>query len=194
MAYSFSLTKGFAMERMLSSHRVTGLNEKIRIEVLDSPGPGGACHKYRVSLDEETCVYSQVLEFQNGPIQEVGVNGISVEALLAIVEDRLIGFQSGQFSCQENGFALSYIQDALRWLGKRTGITKWETETRGGHSVHGVGATDPNFKPGHTKPSWNGWITTKTDSIKFQAFWQEDGSFNADGSESEFDLMPVRSR
>ncbi len=108
------------MERMLSSHRVTGLNEKIRIEVLDNPGPGGACHRYRISLDEETCVYSQVLEFQNGPIQEVGVNGISIEALLAIVEDRLIGFQSGQFSCRENAVALTKVQEALMWLGKRT--------------------------------------------------------------------------
>jgi hypothetical protein len=121
MAYLFStFTKFFAMERMLSSHRVTGLNEKIRIEVLDNPGPGGACHTYRVSVDEETCVYSQVLEFQNGPIQEVGVNGISVEALLAIVEDRLIGFQSGQFSCRENAVALTKVQEALMWLGKRT--------------------------------------------------------------------------
>ena len=108
------------MERMLSSHRVTGLNEKIRIEVLDNPGPGGACHSYRISLDEETCVYSQVLEFQNGPIQEVGVNGISVEALLAVVEDRLLGFQSGQFSCRENTVALTKVQEALLWLAKRT--------------------------------------------------------------------------
>ncbi len=67
---------------------------------------------------------------------------------------------------------------------------RWKPKTRGGHTVHGVGATEPNFKPEHTKPSWNGWITTKTDSMEFQAFWQEDGSFNADGSESEFDLMP----
>ena len=119
-AYSFSFTKGFAMSRELTSHRVTGLNEKIRIEVLDNPGPGGACHSYRISVDEETCVSSQVLEFQNGPIQEVGVNGISIEALLAIVEDRLMGFNSGRFSCRENAVALTKVQEALMWLGKRT--------------------------------------------------------------------------
>ena len=118
--FIFYFYKGFAMSRELSSHRVTGLNEKIRIEVLDNPGPGGACHSYRISVDEETCVYSQVLEFQNGPIQEVGVNGISIEALLAIVEDRLMGFNSGRFSCRENAVALTKVQEALMWLGKRT--------------------------------------------------------------------------
>ena len=65
----------------------------------------------------------------------------------------------------------------------------WRDTTAGGHTVHGVGATDPNFKPGYTKPSWNGWIIAG--QTEFQAFWQEDGSFNADGSESEFDLMPI---
>ena len=108
------------MSRELTSHRVTGLNEKIHIDVVDSPGPGGACHAYRIAIDTGKEIQQVHLNFQNGPIHEVGVNGISVEALLAIVEDRLLGFQSGQFSCQENGFALGYIQDALQWLGKRT--------------------------------------------------------------------------
>jgi hypothetical protein len=48
------------------------------------------------------------------------VNGISIEALLAIVEDRLLGFQSGQFSCRENSIALTKVQEALLWLAKRT--------------------------------------------------------------------------
>lgn len=42
------------------------------------------------------------------------------EALLAVLEDRLIGFQSGQYACRENAVALTKIQEAMMWLQKRT--------------------------------------------------------------------------
>src|SRR4030095_3387233 len=58
--------------------------------------------------------------FQNGPIQEAGVNGISQEALLAIVIDRLRSFQAGPYACRENALALTYIENGLMWLQKRT--------------------------------------------------------------------------
>jgi len=48
------------------------------------------------------------------------VNGISNEALLAIVEDRLKGFQSGQYACRENALALTKLQEAMMWLHSRT--------------------------------------------------------------------------
>lgn len=60
------------------------------------------------------------VRFQNGPIKEVGTNGVTHEALLAIVEDRLIGFQSGPYACRENAVALTKIQEAMMWLQKRT--------------------------------------------------------------------------
>jgi hypothetical protein len=53
-------------------------------------------------------------------VQEAGVNGISNEALLAIVEDRLLGFQAGPYSCRENAVALTKVQEAMMWLQKRT--------------------------------------------------------------------------
>jgi hypothetical protein len=40
--------------------------------------------------------------------------------LLAIVIDRLRGFQSGDFKCRENTVALTHIETALMWLQKRT--------------------------------------------------------------------------
>lgn len=94
--------------RQLTSHRVNGLNESLRIEVIDEPGQGNACP---VCCD---------INFQNGPIKEAGINGISVEALLAIVEDRLAGFASGQFATRENSIALGKVQEAMMWLHKRT--------------------------------------------------------------------------
>lgn len=110
------------MVRVLTSHMVNGLNEALLINVLDEPGQGNACHEYQIrqwqkdTEDIELCN----IKFQNGPINEAGVNGISNEALRAIVEDRLIGFQSGQFACRENAVALTKIQEAMMWLSKRT--------------------------------------------------------------------------
>ena len=107
--------------RELTSHKVNGLNDALEIIVLDEPGPGNACHKYGINMltGTEGCS-GPIISFQNGPIAESGVNGISNEALLAIVEDRLAGFQSGQFACRENAIALTKIQEAMHWLHHRT--------------------------------------------------------------------------
>lgn len=106
--------------RELTSHKVNGLNESLRIMVLDEPGPGNACHKYGIDLlGGESCSGPKI-SFQHGPIAESGVNGISNEALLAIIEDRLVGFQSGAYACRENAIALTKLQEAMLWLQKRT--------------------------------------------------------------------------
>jgi len=119
-------------KRTLTSHKVNGLNEALTIYVMDEPGQGNACHEYAITaIDEnlggvERSPISEkhgqncLISFQNGPINEAGVNGISNEALLAIVEDRLVGFQSGQYACRENAVALTKIQEAMMWLQKRT--------------------------------------------------------------------------
>jgi hypothetical protein len=103
--------------RKLTSHKVNGLNEDLAIEVHDEPGAGGACHQYII---RESTGVEHDIHFQNGPIAEAGVNGISNEALLAIVEDRLAGFQTGEFSNRETAIALTKIQEAQLWLQKRT--------------------------------------------------------------------------
>lgn len=103
--------------RKLTSHKVTGLNEAITIDVIDDPGPGGACHNYEIHIADNI---SYFIPFQFGPLQENGINGVSNEALLAIVEDRLLGFQSGQYACRENAIALTKLQEAMMWLQKRT--------------------------------------------------------------------------
>jgi len=113
--------------RELTSHKVNGLNEALNVVVLDEPGQGGACHEYAIAYTDpvigdrsplrgRNCIIS----FQNGPIAKAGVNGITQEALLAIVEDRLLGFQSGPYACRDNAIALTHIQEAMMWLQKRT--------------------------------------------------------------------------
>lgn len=86
---------------------------QLRILTQDAPGAGGAHHHYNVVdfLD---------VRFQNGPIAEAGVNGVTQEALLAIVIDRLRSFQAGPFSCCENAIALAHCEEALMWLQRRT--------------------------------------------------------------------------
>lgn len=121
--------------RKLTNHIVEGdsTNHQLTIEVLDKPGHGGACHLYQIEGFNTASNPSDVLAerpgnpydystllFQNGPIREFGVNGVTQEALLAILIDRLLGFQSGPFACEDNEEALTHLRAALECLQRRT--------------------------------------------------------------------------
>ena len=101
--------------REIKAHLVSG-DERVRILVLDEPGAGGANHAYRIRLGSDAIE----IRFQNGPIKEAGVNGVTHEALAAILIDRLQSFQAGPFACRENAVALEKFDEALMWLQKRT--------------------------------------------------------------------------
>jgi hypothetical protein len=85
----------------------------------DEPGQGGANHLYSVHEDGAAGPLCEV-HFQNGPIQEVGVNGVQQEDLLAIVIDRLTAFQAGPFANEYNAKALAHTLVALSALQQRT--------------------------------------------------------------------------
>ncbi len=107
--------------RTLTGHRVNETNEGIDINVLDEPGQGGACHHYEIRQNHvQGGPVMCDINFQNGPIKEFGVNGVTQEALLEIVADRLRSFQAGPYSCKENSVALTHIETAQLWLQKRT--------------------------------------------------------------------------
>lgn len=114
--------------RLLTDHIVPGdsVNHQVTISVLDEPGQGGACHEYHIDWltpdggMNDTKPNCLTVRFQNGPIKEFGINGITQEALLAIVIDRLRGFQSGQFACEDNASALASCESALSVLQNRT--------------------------------------------------------------------------
>lgn len=116
------------MARYISDHKVNPANDKLIIAVTDEPGAGGANHRYEISgfSTEANASYTDdseaevVILFQNGPINEAGVNGVTQEALLAIVADRLRSFQAGPFACRENALALTKIEEAQHWLHSRT--------------------------------------------------------------------------
>ena len=119
--------------RTLTDHIVNPANDRISITIMDEPGSGGAQHLYMVEgfdtasnpSDPFTKRHGQssqhtTILFQNGPIGEVGVNGITQEVLLAIVADRLRSFQAGPFACKANACALTHIEEAQHWLQQRT--------------------------------------------------------------------------
>ena len=63
-----------------------------------------------------------------------GVNGITHEALLAIVADRLRSFQAGPYSCKANACALTHIEEAQHWLQQRT-LDRMRRGIEGTHTV-----------------------------------------------------------
>lgn len=107
--------------RQITSHKLNGLNEALEISARDDAGPGGANHLYHIAFPTgDGTAASQIVAFQKGPIGESGVNGVSNEALLAIVIDRLQGFQQGDYRCRENAIALTKLEEAMHWLQHRT--------------------------------------------------------------------------
>ena len=110
--------------RTIEDHKVNPLNDRLTITVKDEPGAGGANHVYEVSgfdpISAPAASGYVTLSFQNGPINENGINGLTQEVLLAIVVDRLRSFQAGKFACRENALALTKIEEAQQWLHART--------------------------------------------------------------------------
>lgn len=109
--------------RELTSHKVNGCNEQLFVAATDDLGPGGANHKYVIRHIPEPgneSSFSTNINFQNGPIKESGVNGVTHEALLAIIEDRLVHFQKGPFANHYNADALRFVREAMRVLRERT--------------------------------------------------------------------------
>jgi len=141
------------MSRSITSHMVNPANDSITITVLDEPGSGGANHAYVVgpysihanpsigaieafaaAQSEEGCQSHWPVVFQNGPIAESGINGLTPEILLAILIDRLEGFQSGPYASADNAEALTSLQIAQTALQRRTR----ERMARGVEGTHQV--------------------------------------------------------
>ena len=73
-------------------------------------------HYYEINIDGEP--YTDIC-FQNGPVKEVGVNGLTNEALLALVLHRL-RILNTNFPCRENSLAITNIEQGVMWLEQRT--------------------------------------------------------------------------
>ena len=105
--------------REITTHKTNECNSQITILAIDGPGNGGADHAYSICVPGGDPGDVRI-NFQNGPIKEAGVNGLTHEVLIAIVIDRLQSFQKGEFACRENALALTKLDESAHWLNHRT--------------------------------------------------------------------------
>ena len=82
------------------------------------PNAGNASHTYGIQWGGPKDVTK--IQFQHGARGVEGSTpGVFDDDLLAIVQDRLEGFQSGPFACAENQEALDAVRASREALGKR---------------------------------------------------------------------------
>lgn len=104
------------MRTIDTHHDGHGLNESIEITA-DDLGPGGASHKYVASIAGAVVA---TVQFQEGPRNVIGSTpGMTEAAVLAILIDRLQGFQAGPYSCRENAIQLTKLEETLHWTKAR---------------------------------------------------------------------------
>lgn len=102
--------------REITTHKAHEQDRQPILHALGHPTIAGAEQDYELIYHDEGMPDTIV------PINFVSLEsaGITNEALLAIVKDRLEGFQAGKFPCQENEDALAGVNHALKYLHKRT--------------------------------------------------------------------------
>ena len=126
--------------RAITTHHTNDVNKLLTLEAdARDEKNGNASHIYQISWPHPECdpgtdMQAVELPFQHGPIGEVGVNGLTNEVLLAIVIDRLEGFQTSKWACEENAQALSYCKEALAQLELRT-LARTARGVEGTHNV-----------------------------------------------------------
>lgn len=115
--------------RLLHDHKINPFNDDcILIEVLDEPdeNAGNACNKYGIWVNSPGATRSTetppdvIISFQHGPVKEAGANGITDQALLAIVLDRWRSFQKSKWANRETALSITKLEEALMWQHKRT--------------------------------------------------------------------------
>ena len=118
--------------RQITDHKISPVNEPLKITATDELGPELAYHRYEItgynslinpSFDGRDTVLKMPILFQHGDPAEVGVNGITHEALLAILAHRMRMIQKGPAASRENALALTKIDEALHWLGHAAKIS-----------------------------------------------------------------------
>lgn len=114
-------TEGF-VGRELDDHKTSKLNrENIVVKTADFRAVDNAHHKYTVECKDADGATVECCEinFQNGGLKDVGPNGITEQALMAIILDRYRSFNAGPYSCRENAMVITKLEEVLMWSEKR---------------------------------------------------------------------------
>jgi len=116
------------------------LNERIEVFAdARDPMAGNASHRYELRVNapgKDASIISGLLQFQHGPRDERGsLPGVTNEAVIAVVIDRLRGFQSGPYACRENALAITKLEEAMHWLQRRS-IERMKQGVLGKNETH----------------------------------------------------------
>jgi hypothetical protein len=109
--------------RHVTAHQVDECNRALTVIGYVMDGPEAWC--YRVfGIDggeaDDPQDHGYPLTFQRGAVHEFGRNGLTNEVLLAVIIDRLEGFQEGPHACLENSQAIAHLRYALGLMRKRS--------------------------------------------------------------------------
>jgi hypothetical protein len=100
---------------------LTSMNTEVFFHEDESVEKYHAPHTFEVeSTNPDRTDAVGLVHFQEGPVKEVGLNGVFNEDLIAMVICRLEHFQRSEWSCRENAVAITKLEEALMWLRKRT--------------------------------------------------------------------------
>lgn len=96
----------------------------LEVSATDQTTKGQANREYEIrwknkNQPNQTTLNHLQIRFQNGNPTEVGVNGVTDEALIAISIDRMKSFQTGPNANRETGIALTQLEEALTSLKSR---------------------------------------------------------------------------
>lgn len=92
---------------------INGVTTSAVLDLQDGTDVEG--HEYEIVSGPIT----QRISFQLGPVKEVGVNGLTSEAILAVLIHRT-QHMDRQFPCQENKDALAFLRATQRAFSDRT--------------------------------------------------------------------------
>jgi hypothetical protein len=123
--------EGEGLMRIITTHQTNECNKQLALFAEDR-NENGVTQAYFVKIPRVDVVQTLTLPFQYGPIAEAGVNGMTLEVLLAICIDQLEGYQSSKFANDYNKEALHFCRYALDQLEARTR----EREARGVEGTH----------------------------------------------------------
>lgn len=73
-------------------------------------------------------------QFQHGPVDKNGVNGVQNEDVLLLLTIRLRALNAA-YPCRENSIAITHIETALLWLRERTRV-RIEQRVEGKNEPH----------------------------------------------------------
>lgn len=102
--------------REITRHKIVENDRQPWLFAGENVAPGNAPQAYAIVIgDNEDEAVATRIDFIS-----IDKPGVTNEALLAVVIDRLEGFQSGPFACDENQTALDHARDSLAALHSRT--------------------------------------------------------------------------